>query len=125
MSKFQFQIPQKQAEAIAKRELESLFGTESRFIRLDDPAQILRKELRQNDHWTDDFLSQTKVFYKKAEKTLVKEIPMRTYLKHRYNTGLDLELMEKGEFPEQKDIWTLNTARIVRKRFNIRKLKIG
>ena len=40
---------------------------------------------------------------------------MRTYLKHRYSTGIDIELMEKGEFPEHRDIWVLNTARFVRK----------
>ena len=55
---FQFKIPSKEAEAIAKQELESLFGTETQFINLEDPAQSLRKELRQNSNWTEDFLKE-------------------------------------------------------------------
>ena len=49
-------MPKNEADAIAKRELEALFGTESKFINLDDPCEALRKELRQNDNWTEDFV---------------------------------------------------------------------
>lgn len=50
-----FHIPKAEADAIAKRELEALFGTESSNITLDDPAHSLRKQLRFNENWTDDF----------------------------------------------------------------------
>ena len=61
-------------------------------------------------------IKQTQTFYKNAEKMLVEEIPMRTYLKHRYSTAVDIELIDEGQFPEHKDIWVLNTPRIIRKR---------
>ena len=36
---------------------------------------------------------------------------MKTYLKHRYSTSLDTDLLDDGELPEHKNIWVLNTAR--------------
>ena len=62
------------------------------------------------------YLKQTNVFYKRAEANLVDEVPMRTYLKHRYSTAVDVELIEKDQFPEHKDIWVLNTSRFIRKK---------
>ena len=38
---------------------------------------------------------------------------MKTYLKHRYSTSLDTDLLDEDEFPEHKNIWVLNTARFV------------
>ena len=38
---------------------------------------------------------------------------MRTYMKHRYSTAVDIELIDEGQFPEHKDIWVLNTPRII------------
>ena len=59
-----FQIPKAEADTIAKRELEALFGTESSNIDLDDPAHSLRKQLRFNANWTDDFHQErNKMFY--------------------------------------------------------------
>ena len=60
-------------------------------------------------------MRQTKNFYEEAQCNLVHEIPMKTYPKLRYGTGLDVALLENGEFPEHRNIWELNTARMVRK----------
>ena len=68
----------------------------------------------------DIILKQTRQFYKRAERMLVEEIPMRTYLKHKYSTAVDVDLIEKDQLPEHKDIWVLNTARFIRKEIIIK-----
>ena len=55
---FQFGLSAKEADAIAQNELEALFGTESKYINLDDPAEALRNDLRQKETWTDDFVKE-------------------------------------------------------------------
>ena len=86
-------------------------------IDFSDPISALRKNLIFNKNFVPEFFDETKAYYKKAQTTLVKEIPMKTYRKHRYGTGINVDLLQEDELPEHRDILTLNTPRILRNRF--------
>ena len=92
-----------------------MFGMDPSKINHKDPAATLRSELCTLQGWSDDFYAITQKFYEAAHTTLLQDIPMRTYLKHRYASGINVDLLEKAEFPEHRDIWTLNAPRIFRK----------
>ena len=104
-----------EADSIAKREVEAIFGSLEENIDFADPIMALRKHLCYNPGWTDDFSTETKNFYEEAQHELIKEIPMKTYRKHRYGTGINVDLLTENELPEHRDILTLNTPRILRK----------
>ena len=99
---------------IAKQELEAIFGVNEKNIRFKDPAAYLNKKLSLLTNWNPDFAEMTEKFYKNAQKGVVKVIPMKTYQKHRYGTGINVDLLEPGELPEHRDIFTLNTPRFLR-----------
>ena len=92
----------------------ALFGSETNNINLNDPAEILRNQFSSLPSWSSDFLTLTQKFYEDAQQLLVYEIPMKTYLKHRYSSGINTDLLEDQEFPETRDIWTLNASRFFR-----------
>ena len=85
-------------------------------INLKDPSAALRNELKSLPDWTDDFFTITQKFYEAAHEVLLKDVPMKTYLKHRYAAGINIDLLEKSEYPENRDIWTLNAQRFFRHR---------
>ena len=114
---FQFDIRKDEADAIAKKELEAVFAASAASIDLADPAAALRNTLMQKPGWTPDFVNETKKFYEGAQWGVVKNVPMRTYLKHQYGTGVNVDLLKEHELPEHRDILTLNTPRFLRKRF--------
>ena len=74
----------------------------------------LRKNLIFNKNFNPEFPEETKAYYQKAQHTLIKEIPMKTYRKHRYGTGVNVDLLKENESPEHRDILTLNTPRFLR-----------
>ena len=103
-----------EADTMAKLELEAVFGVITKDVDLEDPADFLKKELKLKKQWTIDFVKQTENFYKDAQSGVIKIIPMKTYQKHRYGTGINVDLLETGELPEHRDVFTLNTPRILR-----------
>ena len=122
-----------EADTIAKKEIEAIFGVTEEEINFSDPISALRKNLIFNKNFNPEFPDETKAYYQKAQQTLIKEIPMKTYRKHQYGTGVNVDLLKDNESPEHRDILTLNTPRILRhrlklqfisKRFNFKKIVV-
>ena len=104
------------ADMIAKQELEAIFGVSEKTINFHDPAAALRTTLMHKPEWTPDFVDKTEKFFKGAQWGVIKNVPMKTYLKHQYGTGVNVDLLNDHELPEHRDILTLNTPRFLRKR---------
>ena len=96
--------------------MEAVFGVSVKNIDFADPAAALRTTLMHKPQWTPDFANKTKEFYEGAQWGVVNNVPMRTYLKHQYGSGVNVESLNDHELPEHRDILTLNTPRILRNR---------
>lgn len=99
------------AEEIAEMEFAHFMATTPDLVSDDDPGNSteLLKRFDCNDEM---FIQESKQFYQNCETVLVQQIPMKTYQKMRYSSGVNLDLLKRSELPELKDYWTINTNRL-------------
>ena len=100
-----------EAEEIADNEFAHLLSTSSELVSNEDPGNS-RLILGQHNCTNRNFINESIQFYQSCDSALVHEIPMKTFQKHRYGFGVNLDLIKKSEKPELKDFWTLNTSRL-------------
>ena len=100
-----------EAEEIVELEFAHLMSTGSEMVSQADPGNS-RVILEQHNCTIQWFIEESIQFFQNCDTALVQEIPMKTYQKMRYGSGVNLDLIKKGEIPEAKDFWTLNTNRL-------------
>ena len=100
-----------EAEDIAENEFAHLMATSSDLVAEEDPGNS-KFILGQHNCTNDNFIQESIRFYQGCDSALVKEIPMKTFQKMSYGTGVNLDLIKKSEKPEAKDFWTVNTNRL-------------
>ena len=100
-----------EADEIADNEFAHLMATSSDLVAEEDPGNS-RFVLGQHNCTNEYFIQESIHFYQGCDTALVKEIPMKTFQKMAYGTGVNLELIKKSEKPEVKDFWTINTHRL-------------
>lgn len=100
-----------EADEIAENEFAHLMATTSELVSREDPGNS-RFILGQHNCTNQNFIRESIVFYQNCDAALVQQIPMKTFQKMRYGSGVNLDLIKKFEKPEMKDFWTLNTNRL-------------
>ena len=99
------------AEEIAEMEFAHLMATTPELVSEDDPGNS--SEILERFECTDEeFIQESIQFYQNCDTVLVQQIPMKTYQKMRYSSGVNLDLLKRSELPELKDYWTINTNRL-------------
>ena len=100
-----------EAEEIAEAEFAYLMATSPELVSDEDPGNS-RFLLEQHDCTNEAFVQESIQFFQNCDTALVQEVPMKTFQKFRYGSGVNLDLIKKSEKPEFKDFWTLNTNRL-------------
>ena len=100
-----------EADEIAEVEFAHLMATTSELVSVEDPGNS-RFVLGQHNCTNEDFIRESIQFYQNCDTALVKVVPMKTFQKLRYGSGVNLDLIKKSEKPELKDFWTINTSRL-------------
>lgn len=99
------------ADTIADCEFAHLMATSTELVSGDDPSNS-RAILEQYGCTDENFIQESIQFYQNCEGALIQEVPMKTFQKFRYGSGVNLELLKKKEKPDLKDFWTLNANRL-------------
>ena len=100
-----------EADEIVDLEFAHLMATSSELVLAEDPGNS-KLVLEQHNCTDEDFVSESIQFYQNCDTALVQVIPMKTFQKARYSSGVNLDLIKRSEKPELKDFWTLNTSRL-------------
>lgn len=100
-----------EADEIAEVEFANLMATTSELVSSIDPAKS-RFVLGQHNCTNEIFIKESIQFYQNCNSALIQVIPMKTFQKMRYGSGVNLDLLKKFERPETKDFWTINTNRL-------------
>ena len=99
------------AEEITDLEFAHLMATTKEMVSEDDPGNS-RSILARYDVTDENFIRQSIQFFQNSDSALVQEIPMKTFQKFRYGSGVNLDLLRRSERPDYKDFWTINTNRL-------------
>jgi len=100
-----------EADEIVDSEFAHLMATASELVLTEDPGNS-KLVLEQHNCTDEDFVQESIQFYQNCDTALVQVIPMKTFQKSRYGSGVNLDLIKRSEMPELKDFWTLNTNRL-------------
>ena len=81
-------------------EFKAFYGTDKELVDLEDPGHTIYK-LSQTGEFEADLLEaariDTRKFFAEAQEGLILMTPMKTYPKHSYYSGMNLDLV-KGFF---------------------------
>ena len=105
------QVSQTVAMEIADLEFAHLMATSNTLVSKEDPGNS-RFILGQYGCTDEEFISKSIQFFQNCDSALVQTIPMKTFQKFRYGSGVQLSLLKKNEKPDLKDYWTINTNRL-------------
>ena len=105
------QVSQTVALEIADLEFAHLMATSNTLVSQEDPGNS-RFILGQYGCTDEDFIMKSIQFFQNCDSALVQTIPMKTFQKFRYGSGVQLSLLKKNEKPDLKDYWTINTNRL-------------
>ena len=100
-----------EADEIVDQEFAHLMATASELVSSEDPGNS-RLVLEQHDCTNEAFVRESIQFFQNCDSALIQIIPMKTFQKGRYGSGVNLDLIKRSEKPELKDFWTLNTNRL-------------
>lgn len=100
-----------EADEIAEVEFANLMATSTELVSSNDPGNS-RFILEQHNCTNEAFINESIQFYQNCDSALIQVIPMKTFQKMRYGSGVNLDLLKKREKPEFKDFWTINTNRL-------------
>ena len=105
------QVSQTVAMEIADLEFAHLMATSNNLVSKEDPGNS-RFILGQYGCTDEEFIKKSIQFFQNCDSALVQTIPMKTFQKFRYGSGVQLNLLRKNEKPDFKDYWTINTNRL-------------
>ena len=105
------EVSQTVALEIADLEFAHLMATSNTLVSKEDPGNS-RFILGQYGCTDEEFILKSIQFFQNCDSALVQTIPMKTFQKFRYGSGVQLNLLKKNEKPDLKDYWTINTNRL-------------
>ena len=100
------------AAKLAEDEFTALFSTKNEMVDIADPNNIIGRlnelDLTFSSSDEKEILKETKSFFAKTQKALIKITPMKTYPKSKYHFGMKIGALQDKEWPEAVSFWTAN-----------------